>query len=130
MDENKIWTATIKGLVFDDQGKLLLLQEQDGMWELPGGRVEHGEGFAQTLNREIKEEMGVECDILDRHPYWAWPEYMGDVLRWRIVLAFRIKLKSFDFIKTEECMDSKFFSKQELIDLGDKLLSKGLINFL
>lgn len=58
MDKNKIWQVTIKGLVFDDEEKLLLLQENDGMWELPGGRVEHGEQFAQTLKREIMEEMG------------------------------------------------------------------------
>ncbi|MDO8512762.1 MAG: NUDIX hydrolase [bacterium] len=130
MDENKIWAVTIKGLVFNEEGKLLLLQEPDGMWELPGGRVEHGEEFAQTLTREIMEEMGVECEIIDQQPHWAWPEHLVNLQRWRVVLGFRINLKSFEFIKSDECAGSAYFDKQGLIDLGDKLWAKGIIRFL
>lgn len=32
----------------------------DEIWALPGGRVEHGEAAAETLSREIREEIG--CD--------------------------------------------------------------------
>ena len=130
MDENKIWAVTIKGLVFNEEGKLLLLQEPDGMWELPGGRIEHGEEFAQTLTREIREEVGVECEILDQQPYWAWSEPPGNLQRWRVGLGFRIKLKSFNFITSDEFSGSAYFNKQGLIDLGDKMWTKGFIKFL
>ena len=129
IDENKTWQVGIKGLVFNDEGKLLLIQEPNGKWELPGGRIEHGETFHETLKREIKEEMGVECEVLDEQPYWAWHHQMDDG-RWKILLGFRTRLTSFDFIKTEECVDSKFFDKQELMELGDKLYTNGFIKFL
>jgi 8-oxo-dGTP diphosphatase len=130
MDKNKIWHVTVKGLYFNKDGKLLLIQEEDGRWELPGGRIEHGESFTKTLTREIKEEMGVGCDVIDKNPHWAWPENVNDVGTWKIVLAFRIRLESMEFIKTEECVDSAFFDKQGLVELGEKLYTRGLISFM
>lgn len=37
-----------------------------GYWELPGGKVEPGEGRAQALHREIREELGVGIDLGDQ----------------------------------------------------------------
>ncbi len=37
-----------------------------GMWDLPGGRPVHGETIPQTLQREVKEETGIE--LIDAVP--------------------------------------------------------------
>ena len=42
-------------------GKICLVQEGDGRWGLPGGRIDIGESVQEALRREIKEEIG--CDI-------------------------------------------------------------------
>ena len=50
-------------------GKYLVLKrtaDKDfgaGVWECVTGRVDQGEGFAEALHREVREELGVEVQI-------------------------------------------------------------------
>jgi 8-oxo-dGTP pyrophosphatase MutT (NUDIX family) len=47
-------------LIFDPQGRLLLLRRTDtGDWAIPGGMMEPGETFTQTALREVEEETGL-----------------------------------------------------------------------
>jgi len=52
------------GVIFDDQGRVLIAQRPEGKhmagaWEFPGGKVEAGETVEQALARELQEELGI-----------------------------------------------------------------------
>ncbi|MEU6867387.1 (deoxy)nucleoside triphosphate pyrophosphohydrolase [Streptomyces sp. NPDC046876] len=66
------------------QGRLLAARrsappELAGRWELPGGKAEPGESGPEALVRELREELGVEAEPVERIP-GEWPLRPGLVL--------------------------------------------------
>ncbi|MET7857342.1 (deoxy)nucleoside triphosphate pyrophosphohydrolase [Streptomyces sp. NPDC005318] len=86
--------VVVAGAVYD-QGRLLAARrsappELAGRWELPGGKLEPGETGEQALVRELREELGVEVEPLERIP-GEWPLKPGYVLQvWTARLVSRV----------------------------------------
>jgi ADP-ribose pyrophosphatase YjhB (NUDIX family) len=56
---------SVFAVVLDDEGRVLLVRRvDDGLWELPGGRVEVGESAVDAAEREVAEESGVLVAVL------------------------------------------------------------------
>ncbi len=56
--------ATVGGLIFDDQGKALLVRTRkwSDLYGIPGGKIEYGESMHAAFVREIKEETGLDIE--------------------------------------------------------------------
>ena len=62
MDEHR-WAVSVKGVMVRD-GRVLLLENDRGDWELPGGRVDADDASIETaLAREIVEETGLVAEV-------------------------------------------------------------------
>ncbi|MBU1246192.1 MAG: NUDIX hydrolase, partial [Patescibacteria group bacterium] len=57
---NCFYRISIKALIVDDKKRFLLVKEDNGTWDLPGGGLDFGEDAKSCLKREIKEETGLE----------------------------------------------------------------------
>ncbi len=55
------------GIVFNDKGEVLLIQHSTNKyWGFPKGHVEEGQTVKQAALREVKEEGGIETEIIDK----------------------------------------------------------------
>lgn len=71
MSELKAFTIRVYGLLENGDGETLILTESIGgklFNKLPGGGVELGEGIADALIREFKEELDLDVELGD-HVY-------------------------------------------------------------
>jgi ADP-ribose pyrophosphatase YjhB (NUDIX family) len=63
--------------VFDDDGRLLLARHaDDGGWATPGGMVEPGERPADAAVRELREETGIEAEVVGLVGAYGGPDYV------------------------------------------------------
>lgn len=62
MDHPKHIVA-VSGLISHPNGQVLIILSPRRGWEFPGGQVEEGENLIEALQREIKEESGVNASI-------------------------------------------------------------------
>lgn len=111
------YRVAIKALIFDDQNRLLLAEAKDGVFELPGGGWEYDdESLELALNRELREELGVEARQISPvvTTYRAISSRYGShVLR----LVVRAELSSGDFHPGDGLVAVRFATKEEFLAL-------------
>lgn len=83
----------VGAIIVNREGKLFLAQRgplaknERGLWEFPGGSVEFGERLTEALQREMREEYGIEIEIRDllnvadhilpdEGQHWVSPSYV------------------------------------------------------
>ncbi len=57
------YRVSVKALIRDDIGRVLVVKEGDDYWDLPGGGTEHSEDLSISLQREVIEETGLAVDV-------------------------------------------------------------------
>lgn len=61
----------VAAAVIVSEGKILAAKRKNerlggGLWEFPGGKLEPGETPKQACQREVAEELGDQCEVLER----------------------------------------------------------------
>jgi 8-oxo-dGTP diphosphatase len=56
------YPISVKGVLIHD-GQVLLLLNERGEWDLPGGRPDSGEDHRTALRREVLEETGLDVEV-------------------------------------------------------------------
>jgi 8-oxo-dGTP diphosphatase len=60
-----------KGII-KKQNKVMVLEKNNGDFDLPGGRVENNESFIGCLHRELLEEVGLGFMHIEFVAYWSF----------------------------------------------------------
>ena len=126
----------VGGAIFNNEGKLFITKRgkkaknERGKWEIPGGGVEFGETFQEALKREMKEEIGVEIEILsllgicdhiipDEKQHWVSPTYIC-----------RISTGEPKILEPEKCAEIGWFTLEEAEALPLSIVTKYDVSIL
>lgn len=63
--------VTVKAFI-QKGNALLLIQHENGRWDVPGGRINIPESLLDGLRREVREEIGVNVTRIDVDHPWVW----------------------------------------------------------
>ena len=79
----------VRGVVFDQDGQLLLVRERsDGRWTLPGGWADVGNTPAENVVREIREESGFETRAVKVLAVYDRDKHTQPPLIWHVYKLF------------------------------------------
>ena len=128
---NMPYGLTVRGVIKNQENEILIVKRHPKsktdpeMWELPGGKVEKGEFFADALVREIKEETNLNYEVGD-----FCEAVQNDYMHKRTVqIMMYLENVEGDFKISEEHTDGKYASLDEIrtLDLSSsfkKVLDK------
>jgi 8-oxo-dGTP diphosphatase len=118
----------VGALVYDAEGRLLLVRRANppaqGLWSIPGGRVETGEDAEHAVVREVAEETGL--DVAVEH-------LVGSVVRdapdgsLYVIADYACRLTGGTLVAGDDASDAGWFTASRLAGLAT---SPGLLDAL
>ena len=109
------YRVSAKALIFDNNKKFLLLVEDNGGLDFPGGGVGYGEEPTECLRREIEEETGLNVLQVNHIPSYVILSEHRSGKHWICNIFYEAKIKDFKFKPSNECVDMKFLTKDEAL---------------
>lgn len=117
----------VGAVVFDDHGRLLLVKRANppaqGLWSLPGGRLEAGEPAEEGVLREVLEETGLHVRVEREVGSVERAAPTGD----NYVIRDFLCTGAGDVVAADDAADARFFDVAALSDLPT---SEGLLEAL
>lgn len=113
---NKI--IVVSGPVIVEDNKVLLNQHGDSnFWKVCGGRVEDFEtDLIENAKREVKEEMGIDIEILDAHPFLLYHQKETPEGSVDIILVHYLAKRKGEIKPGEEIREWQWFDLKNLPD--------------
>ncbi len=111
------------GVVYREDGKILLIRSARRGWEFPGGVVEQGESILDGLKREILEESGVTAEPVYLTGIYqnvarkkGYGPLEGMTLPTTVNMFFRCRYVSGEGTVTEESLETGWFTPEEALE--------------
>jgi 8-oxo-dGTP pyrophosphatase MutT (NUDIX family) len=109
------YRVSIKALILDEEKRFLLIQENNGRWELPGGGLNFGEQPHACLTREINEEMAIPITHIADRPSYFFVASRRNGAHWSSNIVYETTVDHLEFSPSDECVAVRFFTTQEAL---------------
>ncbi len=113
------YRISVKALILNEKQEFLIVQEDNGMWEMPGGGLDHEESPHTALKREIMEEMELGVTWISDSPISFITAKRRDNKHYVANVFYEATLKDLKFTPSEECIDIKFVNSKYVLENED-----------
>jgi len=113
------YRTSVKALIKNSEGKILLSKEENGMWELLGGGLDHGETPQTGLVREVQEETGLKVHSIATQPSYYITFPVTERGYYAANVIFEAQIDSLNFTPSDECIDLQYFSPKDILERED-----------
>lgn len=86
---NTCYRVSLKAVIKNSEGHVLVVKEQSEVWSLPGGGLDHGESVSDALARELLEEVGVKAPFR-YEPLGIEPVYVESKQSWLLWVVYNV----------------------------------------
>jgi ADP-ribose pyrophosphatase YjhB (NUDIX family) len=106
-------------VIVDDEGRLLLAKRTDNtLWTIPGGTMKPGETIAEAAVREVKEETGLDVEVVSLVGIYSNPnhvvEYSDGEVRQQFSVCFACRRVGGALTTSDETSEVGYFTPDEL----------------
>lgn len=116
------YRVSLKAIIRNDDGEVLVVKENGSKWTLPGGGMDHGETARDALKRELYEEALITSDFKATLVNTA-SLYLEKREAWLLWLVYEVELDNLEygigadadevtFMNPELFKDSEYRSEQ------------------
>lgn len=109
------YRVSVKALIMEGKDRFLLVKEENGLWELPGGGLDFGESPHSGIAREIMEEMGLLTVFIAEQPRYFYPA-KNPKDQFIVNAVYETRVAHLDFQPSPECMEIRFFTVDEVLE--------------
>ena len=107
MYPNTFYRVSVKALIRDKDGKVLVVKENQDSWSLPGGGLNHGEEPEDGVRRELKEELSIEnTNILGIKSVSTFELKIKEA--WLLWIVYEVEIETNDFVYGDGVTDARF----------------------
>jgi len=110
-------------IILMDSGRVLLGKRRGahgvGTWAFPGGKLNPGENFYECLERELKEETGLNAFLRDKAPSSVTNDIFPEGIHY-VTLFFRMGYMSGEarVLEPDKCEEWRWYAWKDLTGLN------------
>lgn len=118
MYPNTFYRVSVKALIHDSTGKILVIKENQDTWSLPGGGLDHGEDPIKGVLRELNEELKIEhAEVSDIACVKTF--YLGHKQAWLMWVVYNVTIGDAEFIYGDGVTAAMFLDTETLANSDD-----------